>query len=174
VAPLVVASPSYVSLVWFPESERNLATAVANVASAVGRAIGFFLGPGIVQHDDPAHLPTLLYIEIGAALLPMVCVALYYPDHPQIPPSASAAAARTPAVVAKQQALTLVDSVVEILREFKAACSHGMFVLLAVAGGLEMGVYGAWSGVLTVVMAQHFGTSKVFGGGGKGDDRTLN
>ncbi len=30
VAPLAVASPSYLSLVWFPDSQRNTATALAN------------------------------------------------------------------------------------------------------------------------------------------------
>jgi hypothetical protein len=35
-APFVVASVSHLSLVWFPDSERNTATAIGNVASAAG------------------------------------------------------------------------------------------------------------------------------------------
>lgn len=214
-APLVVASPSYLSLTWFPENERNFATAIANVASALGRAIGFFLGPGkwteehvthnltaplyssrafaaavtpphppywrshifslllfstiivvahtpgLVPNDDPAHLPLLLYVEIGLALLPVVCVAIYYPDHPPAPPSAAAAAARSPATLSRQASQGFGASLAHTLLEFSTACSHPAFILLALAGGLQMGVYGAWSGVLTVVMSNHFGTSKV-------------
>jgi hypothetical protein len=40
----VVASPAYLSLVWFPARQRNTATSIANVANALGRAVGFYLG----------------------------------------------------------------------------------------------------------------------------------
>ena len=106
-------------------------------------------------------MPFLLYLEIGLSVLPLICVAIYYPDHPAQPPSASAAAARNPAVMAMQRSATLTSSFVDTIREFKIACGQGTFVLLALAGGLEMAIYGCWSGVLTVVMADHFGTSKV-------------
>ena len=38
VAPLVVASPAYLSLVWFPAGQRNTATSIANVANALVRS----------------------------------------------------------------------------------------------------------------------------------------
>ena len=66
-APFVVASVSQLSFAWFPPHERNTATAIANVASATGRAIGFGLGPALVKSAD--DLPLLLYIEAGLACL---------------------------------------------------------------------------------------------------------
>jgi hypothetical protein len=47
-APFVVASVSHLSMVWFPVNERNKATAIANVASAVGRAVGFGMGQWLI------------------------------------------------------------------------------------------------------------------------------
>jgi hypothetical protein len=48
VAPLVVASPAFLSLTWFPVTQRNTATSIANVANALGRAVGLYLGPAMV------------------------------------------------------------------------------------------------------------------------------
>lgn len=187
-APLVVASPSFLSLTWFPERERNTATAIANVASALGRAIGFFLGPGeglhcipeivpgstitpplthlpqgLVPHDDPAHIPSLLYVETGLSILPLIGVLVYYPDHPAAPPSKAAAAARTALLESQKQSQSLCASIGSSVRDVVRASSQPRFLLLALAGGLQMGVYGAWSGVLTLVMSKHFGTARVSG-----------
>eukprot|EP00038_Savillea_parva_P012408 m.204477 g.204477 ORF g.204477 m.204477 type:complete len:255 (-) comp22532_c0_seq1:825-1589(-) len=55
-APFVVASVSALSLEWFSESERNTATAIGNVASAAGRAVGFFFGTGdCASTESTAH-----------------------------------------------------------------------------------------------------------------------
>jgi hypothetical protein len=89
-APLVVLSPSYLSLVWFPDSQRNTATAMANVANALGRAVGFFLGPALVSRG--ADLPTLLFVEVGLLALPLVGALAFCPAAPRVPPSAAAAA----------------------------------------------------------------------------------
>lgn len=61
-APFVVASVSALSIEWFAEAERNTATAVGNVASAAGRAVGFYLGPAVVHR--PSQLKSLLLIEV--------------------------------------------------------------------------------------------------------------
>lgn len=49
VGPLIVASPAVLSRAWFPPAQRNTATAIANTANALGRAVGFFLGPALVS-----------------------------------------------------------------------------------------------------------------------------
>ena len=49
VGPLIVASPAVLSRSWFPQEQRNTATSVANTANALGRAVGFFMGPALVS-----------------------------------------------------------------------------------------------------------------------------
>jgi hypothetical protein len=179
VAPLVVASPALLSLHWFPEASRNTATAVGNVASALGRGVGFFLGPALV--GAASDLPTLLAVEIGLAALPFIAVWAYYPAAPPVPPSRAAedAAARMEerlAAAAEEEegkgggkgagALhTLVTAVGVAAAEVSAAFRAPAFLALAVAGGLEMAVYGAWSGVLPTVLSPKFsdGQAGTFG-----------
>ncbi len=80
VAPLIVASPAALSRAWFPPRLRNTATAVANVANAAGRGVGFFLGPALVS--APEDLPRLLAAGVAASALPALAVWLYYPEPP--------------------------------------------------------------------------------------------
>lgn len=87
-APFVVASPSLLSLVWFPEDSRNTATAIGNVANAAGRAVGFFLGPALVH--SAGDLPTLLLLEVGLAMTPLLVAFWIVPDLPELPPSRAA------------------------------------------------------------------------------------
>ncbi len=169
VAPLVVASPALLSLRWFAEDWRNTATAVANVASALGRAIGFFLGPALVS--TASDLPTLLLLEIGLAGLPFLAVLIYYPVAPSTPPSRAAEEeAQAMELKSRKMELAKLDmegngqgccgtvstSASTAAKEVLAAIRVPSFLLLAVAGGVEMAVYGAWSGVLPTVLSPKF------------------
>jgi len=87
-APFVVASPALLSLVWFPEGQRNAVTAAANVANALGRGVGFFLGPALVK--STTDMPTLLLLEAVLAALSVVVALLCMPSLPQAPPSRAA------------------------------------------------------------------------------------
>eukprot|EP00040_Diaphanoeca_grandis_P013427 m.67874 g.67874 ORF g.67874 m.67874 type:complete len:492 (+) comp23882_c0_seq2:60-1535(+) len=162
-APWVVATVSHFSLVWFPESERNTATAVANVASALGRAIGFYLGPKIVH--QASDVPTLLLIELGLAAVPLIAIFLYCPNAPKCPPS------RAAALIKSNSRDDPSDSPNQV-KEFKNAFSKPNFVLLVLAGGLNMGLFGCWSGLLPSVVpaswgdttAGNFGMANTFAG----------
>lgn len=199
---------------WFPEQERNLATSIANVASAVGRGVGFFLGPGTIFGIEgtpnllypetkttasilifssfralarllpplpplPSSLPRscslltfpglvhhaedmshLMLVEAGLALLPAIGALYYLPDQPLEPPSAAAAALRSPSAL-KQARMPLKASLVQLFSDFGATCRNWQFVVLAIAGGLQMGVYGAWSGVLPEVLSDRFNNFQV-------------
>lgn len=94
-APFVVASPAYLALVWHPASERNLATSLANVANAAGRAIGYFLGPIIVSQVAAsaaalASMKDLLLVEIAVAAVPFLAAVVHLPSMPAEPPSNAA------------------------------------------------------------------------------------
>ena len=90
VAPLIVASPAFLARVWFPLDKRTTATSIANVASALGRGIGFFLGPLLV--GTASDLPRLLLVTAAIAALPVVATFIYLPALPEEPPSEAAAA----------------------------------------------------------------------------------
>ena len=68
VGPPVMASPSLLSAQWFPDDERNRATAVAILANNFGAAIGFVL-PGLLNVRSPQAVPLLLYVEAALAVV---------------------------------------------------------------------------------------------------------
>lgn len=163
VAPLVVASPSYLSLLWFPENSRNTATAIGNVSNAVGRGIGFFLGPAIVT--AAADLPTLLYLEVGLAALPLIAVLAYYPASPGEPPSRAAAEEMQlmeQKLSSKSSSSSSSPSSASLgwVSEVWRSLAIPSFLLLAIGGGLEMAAYGGWSGVLTSALTPRFSDSQ--------------
>jgi MFS family permease len=87
------------SELWFPSSERTMATAIASVATYAGAALGFVVGPLVVgtpgdQASARAAVRTLFYIEAAFCALCLVCCVMYYPDRPEHPPSEAAAAKR--------------------------------------------------------------------------------
>jgi hypothetical protein len=160
VAPLAVASPSYLSLVWFPDSERNLATALANTSNALGRAVGFFLGPLLVR--AAGDLPTLLYVTAACAAAPCAAAWAYLPAVPAEPPSGAAAleARRWGAKAAAGGGGAAAEAAAPLsqlglrgaLAQARAACASPSFLLSALGGGVVMAFYGAWSGVLTAAL----------------------
>ena len=193
VAPLVVASPSYLSLIWFPEGQRNLATAIGNVSNAVGRGVGFFLGPALVS--VAGDLPRLLLLEVGLAALPFVACMLLYPALPAVPPSPAAAKEMaklsallegaggameereeegSAALLAEEEeegalskgarARARRPSLLSLLRASLLAASRDVLaclrspsvLLVTLSGGLQMAVYGAWSGTLPSVLSPRF------------------
>lgn len=168
-APFVVASPSVLSMLWFPEEQRNGATAVANVANALGRGVGFFLGPALVR--STSDVPTLLLVEVGLTLLPLVLVYTVLPAGPATPPSKAAEreAQAWQEAEDRKVALALDDeegggkgggdaaSSLAVLAQVKTAVYTPSFLLLCVSGGLQMAIYGAWSGVLPSVLTNGTG-----------------
>jgi FLVCR family MFS transporter len=171
VAPLVVASPAYLSLVWFPASQRNTATSIANVANALGRAVGFYLGPAIIdaavaaeQHqrdsgdgsgsafdgssDDRATVTgmnELLLLEILIASVPFVCAVCYMPNAPTAPPSLAAMEERR----GHTEWQSCGQGFTKLAADARMCMTQPSLVLLMLGGGLQMAMYGGWSGVLT-------------------------
>ena len=151
VAPLAVASPAYLSLVWFPDSERNLATAFANTSNALGRAVGFFLGPLLVRGAD--DLPTLLYVTAACVVVPCAAAWAYLPAVPAAPPSGAAAlearrwegkggAAAANTGGGGGDAPLSQLGLRGALAQARAACASPSFLLAAVGGGTVMAFYG--------------------------------
>jgi hypothetical protein len=162
-APLTQASCSLLSQLWFPPSQRATATAFARQSNAGGRAIGFFLGPALVKHAK--DLPRLLYIEVVLAAVPLLAALIYFPAAPKVPPSESAKFLyqneQEDGAQTKKDAMLGRDgngsaggtSAANILRDCKdLLLQPSRLGLLVLAFGVQMGVYGAWSGVLVTVL----------------------
>lgn len=162
-APFVVVSVSQLSLLWFSTAERVTATAVANVASATGRAIGY-AGPWLVP--DSVEMWKILLLEAILAALPMAAVLLHFPAAPQAPTSTAAVPTwalergtvpcSCPECITYGGKLELITDLWPSMKQMSSdivnALSDKSFFLLALAGGLNMGIYGMWSGVLISVL----------------------
>ena len=171
VAPLVVASPAYLSLIWFPASQRNTATSIANVANALGRAVGFYLGPAVIDAavaarrgrntgdgsgsaafdgsgDDRATvtgMDELLLLEILIASVPFICAVCYMPNAPKAPPSIAAMEERR----SHTEWQSCGQAFAKLAADTRMCMTQPSLLLLMVGGGLQMAMYGGWSGVLT-------------------------
>ena len=171
VAPLVVASPAYLSLVWFPPSQRNTATSIANVANALGRAVGFYLGPAVLSaagasaggsasdasgaeggSASTTGMNCLLVLEILIAAVPFLCAASYMPDRPSQPPSTAAADERSRRSALQFASLGCGAGFSQLAEDARLCLTQRSLVLLMLGGGLQMAMYGGWSGVLTPAM----------------------
>ena len=76
----------HVGVVSCPSNHVSLCTLPSN---ALGRAIGFFLGPALVHTST--DLPRLLYVNVAFAALPCLAAWVYLPPFPAAPPSSAAA-----------------------------------------------------------------------------------
>ena len=129
------------------------------MANALGRAIAFYLGPAIVARQS--DMPILLLMEAGLALIPVLAVFIYYPNEPLLVPSGAAAREKRTRADFHSTHRTVMASFGQTLKEFGAACQRPNLLVIALAGGLQMGVYGAWSGVLPNVLSSRFSAKMV-------------
>ena len=89
--PFVLAAPTRYSNLWFSDSGRVTATAVASLANPLGAALGQLIGP--LWATDKSGIPDMvLYTSI---LSTVACLpAPFLPSAPPTPPSAIAASAK--------------------------------------------------------------------------------
>ena len=135
------------------------------LANNFGAAVGFLLGPALVQ-GDPARLPRLLYAHAAFGVLGSAMILAHFPAEPKTPPSRAAAEMRLRAAAAAegdgQQPLLggggarvgkpAAPAAPSLLGSLRACFANRSFVLVAVAGGVTNGVFNGWSGLLSVIM----------------------
>jgi len=141
VGPLVQASPSYLSVNWFADGERATATAVATISNGLGVGFAFLLGPAIVHNGE--DMSVFLRAVALMALVPFILAVVYFPDHPERPPSA------TYADRAKKKNQ---GDEVSYLRGFWLAFRNRSFLFLVLAGGLQAGAWFVWSTTLPTIL----------------------
>ena len=86
--PFVMSPPTKLSVLWFPQHQRNTATAIGFVCGPFGVCIGYLMGPAIVQHSS--QFGNLLLVELLMVLIPFICCMVYFPIAPnKLPTHAS-------------------------------------------------------------------------------------
>ncbi|UJR16965.1 hypothetical protein I4U23_003863 [Adineta vaga] len=146
-APLVQVSVSQVSCIWFGPNERTRATTFAITINNLGAAVGFFISPYIV--DTPEHVPRLLYIHSGLALLACVLVLAYFPSYPPTPPSPAAERLTSYSFDNKKNSSFLQ----RFAKDLWQCMITPSFMLLSIVGGLTTGTFSTWTGLYDVILA---------------------
>ncbi|RUS84086.1 hypothetical protein EGW08_008125 [Elysia chlorotica] len=91
----IMFTPAKVAALWFPDSQRTLATTIASMSNTLGVLAANLMSPTIVK--KPSDIGTMMYVCTGVSLLGVlmstcgVCSSL-----PPSPPSPSAAAQSEP------------------------------------------------------------------------------
>lgn len=158
--PVAIGAPPLVSATWFPPSERTTATAIGTLAGYFGIAMAFAVGPAMVHKDFPlpstvSNLSALETIEnlakvmnhritqytifeVGLCAAVFLCVLLYFPARPPLPPCLSSSTQSTQSTRAS----------------FRQVMRDGQFWLLITLAGLVFGVYFGWLSMLDVFLAK--------------------
>jgi len=150
--PVAIGAPPLVSATWFPPSERTTATAIGTLAGYFGIAIAFAVGPAMAPNDivqanvsnsslskhADNDIIKYTYFELGLCIAVFLCVLVYFPAKPPVPPSLTSG---TPHL------LSTIASV-------KQAMKNRQFVLLAMLTGMTFGVYFGWLSMLDVFLAE--------------------
>eukprot|EP01139_Manchomonas_bermudensis_P001110 Amastigsp_a1409_72.p1 type:complete len:468 gc:universal Amastigsp_a1409_72:58-1461(+) len=137
---VILGLVSELSICWFPVNERSTATGIAFTANGMGTLIGFLALPALA--DTPAHVPRAMYFNLGLAAMALVGVLAHFPVGPRTPPSVL--------VVGGEQAASSVSAAAQM----RALATNFAFMSYFVAGGLFMGAFSSWAGILTQILAQ--------------------
>ncbi|XP_048585410.1 solute carrier family 49 member 4 isoform X2 [Nematostella vectensis] len=151
----------FVSAVWFPSNERATATALGVVATSLGIALSFVIGPQMVPDECLVHnksqktnqtLPSqelslhmilhYMYLQLGMVILLLFCVIVYFPNKPKLPPSHSKA----------QKSIGGVKGL-------QMLCLKKSFWLLNVFSAVGLGVQIGWLSTLSAAV-EPFGVSQ--------------
>ena len=146
-----------VSTTWFPPNERTTATAIGTLAASMGAAMAFFIGPLMVPastfessdsskvnltdqnlHSIEIRIMDYFYLQIGLAAFLFLCVVIYFPSKPPLPPSIAALKRNTTEIGYKDGLQMLLH--------------NGPYWLLVFVFASTFGIYGGWMSVLDIAV----------------------
>ena len=159
--PLVMSPPPKLSVIWFPQNQRTLATGIGVSAGTFGVCLSFLIGPFIHNVD------ALLYIDLLLCLIPFICVWAYFPVAPSKLPSKAAVNALLSTSMnqmkEKDQILLEPDKILKnqrghhklsfkqhfrhFVHELRALISNRSSIIIVMVAGLMSGGLSGWSGV---------------------------
>lgn len=90
--PMFVNIVAYISMLWFPEAERDLATTIGSMFSPLGNALGQVLPPALVSEQDGtiSGMSALQGVECVLCAVSLLLVVVFFQSEPPTPPSAVA------------------------------------------------------------------------------------
>ncbi|XP_065175554.1 solute carrier family 49 member 4 homolog [Sycon ciliatum] len=130
--PLIMAPPAKLSAVWFPPHQRTTATAIGTMAPYVGSAVAFLFIPFLANTYGMQTMLLWQFILTGVIAL---CVAVYFPEAPPTPPSASSEVQR-----------------VSLKKCWSKVKGNPTFWILSICGGVTSGVFNAWASILSIIL----------------------
>lgn len=150
IAGIVICSvPTAVSSLWFPPNERTTATGLSTMFNQLGNAGGFLLGPMLVREPPEADYDNqtiqssvkllrtdilfLMQAEAICCMILFICVMIYFPSKPPLPPSFASTVQR----------FHIKDGLYHLSKNWEA-------LLLTAAFSLSQGVLGVWLGIMNI------------------------
>lgn len=133
--PFVLAAPTRYSNLWFGDSGRVTATAIASLANPFGGALGQLVGP--LWATDASGIPSMvLYTALisSAAAIP----APFIPSKPRTPPSATAALEK----------LNLGEALQSLPK-------NGSFFLILIPFAVYVGLFNSTSSLINQVLSPY-------------------
>src|SRR5205085_1036004 len=137
--PIAMALISQLSCTWFAPNERTRATTMSIIGANLGGAAAFLISPFLVR--QPWHVPRLLYLHTGQALVACVLTLIYFPAEPLTPPSVAAEMLRAHRSVSERPIETTKKVFWDILLCFQNLPA----VLLIASGAILGGTFAVWS-----------------------------
>jgi hypothetical protein len=144
--PIAMALVSQLSCIWFAPDERTRATTAAILGTNLGGAAGFLVPPFLVS--EPWHVPRLLYMHTGQALLACVLTLAYFPAEPPSPPSVAADMLNANRLIKERP----VEILKRVLWDILHCCRNISCVLLIASGALFGGTFAAWGGLFATIL----------------------
>ena len=176
---VALGAPPLVSGTWFPPSERTTATAIGTLVGNFGIAAAFLVGPAMVPGVDAqtnvsnasisnstaqdlaklihGQILQYTYFELGLCTAVFLCVLVYFPARPPLPPSITSSTSHR----------------VSTKASVKKVMKNRQFLLLITITALIVGIYFGWLSMLSVfldkfhvdaVTAGWLGCSSILGG----------
>ena len=133
--PFVLAAPTRYSNLWFSDSRRVSATAIASLANPFGGALGQLIGP-LWATSESGMLSMVLYTSILSTIATLP--ALSIPKSPPTPPSALAAAPK----------LNLREALHHLPR-------NTSFYLLLLPFSVFVGLFNSTSSLLNIILSPY-------------------
>lgn len=149
-------APPLVSNTWFPPNERTTATAIGALAANFGAALAFFIGPSMIPstsdssenstknfskkyiHLLESRIMDYFYVQVGLAAFLFLCVVIYFPSKPPLPPSVAAFTRKTTEIGYKDGLKMLIY--------------NKSYWLLVLVFASSFGIYFGWTSVLDLAV----------------------
>ncbi|KPI89095.1 hypothetical protein ABL78_1831 [Leptomonas seymouri] len=136
---LYLSLPTLIAGIWFPPSERTVATAVASLMGFAGMAVGMFYSPHVVSLPDEntqKEWGGLMGSQFGLSMLILVVIGICARDKPKYNPSQT----------------STENYKLPLARFLKAQMRDKNFMLLTVSFGLSVGFLSSIAGMLTQLL----------------------